>query len=484
MKFSFRKTVSLFTAFVLCLSLSACGNSQTTSEYWLEEEIIVSGSNTTQDSDDQTTSDTQSGNSQTASSNQPSGNGNSSELTWSQIKAQMPSALKNTTVTMWCWNDLSDRPGAKDVIQKFTQETGIKVNFVRQSGSTSEYGTKVAAAVASNTAPDIVRLRGHEMGLLNSLQPISNIKYDFTDKAWDSRVLNFYSFGGKTYAVNLQNTLYQQPYMLIYNKNLIGKFDLEDPYTLWKQGKWTIQKFEEILKTFTEEAGDDYTAWTSYQFEDVATWYGQNLVIRKGDQFVNNTTNKNLIKGLQTYSNWREKGYITTVRFDRTNFENGKILFFTESPIGLRKSHYYFNDLKKAGAVAAVPNPTVEGGLRKDTTLIGEFEAYGFPKGAPNALGAAYFLRYFLDADNYNKNTFFTDKTVLDVYETLMKNPKIFQNSDYFLITEDNGSRGETIANRLANARANEIVTVLDQHSPIIDINVKADNAIAKNLGK
>ena len=136
---------------------------------------------------------------------------------------------------------------------------------MRQSGGTDEYATKVTAAVASNKAPDIVRLRGYEMGLINSLQPVENIKFDFNDKAWDSRVLNYYSFGGKRYAVNLQDTLYQQPYMLIYNKNLIGKYDLEDPYTLWKQGKWTITKFEEILKTFKEEARNDYTAWTSYQ---------------------------------------------------------------------------------------------------------------------------------------------------------------------------------------------------------------------------
>lgn len=482
MKHSFKKIVSLFTALVLCVSLSACGDSETVSEYWVEEEIIVSGSDTTQDGAGQTTSDTQSGNSQAASTTQ-SGNGNSSELTWAQIKAKMPSKLKNSTVTFWDWNEVSDRPGAADVIEKFTKETGIKVNFVRHS-AVDDYNTKITAAVAANKSPDIVRLSTYNMGVINSLQPISDTGYDFSDKAWDSRVLNYYTFGKNTYAVNLKNTLYQQPYMLIYNKNLISKYDLEDPYTLWKQGKWTIQKFEEILEGFTEEAGDDYTAWTSLQFIDVAYWYGQTLVTRNGDTFVNNTTNQKLIKALQTYSNWREKGYITSVRFDRTNFENGKVLFFTESPIGLRKSHFYFSNLKKTGALAAVPNPTVDGGLDKNTTLIAEFEAYGFPKGAPNAQGAAYFLRYFLDADNYDKNTFFNDKTILDVYETLMKNPKIFRSADYGLITEDNGTRGEVIANRLADARANQVVTVLDQHSSIIDINIKQANSIAKKLGQ
>lgn len=475
MKINFKKTVSLLTALALCFAFAGCNNSSTTStESWIEEDVVIKGS-TTQSSGSKNSTD---GN-QSAQTNN-----NGKALSWNEIKAQMPSALRGTTVTLWDWNNVSDRPGASDVIDKFTKETGIKVNFVRQSGGTDEYATKVTAAVASNKAPDIVRLRGYEMGLINSLQPVENIKFDFNDKAWDSRVLNYYSFGGKRYAVNLQDTLYQQPYMLIYNKNLIGKYDLEDPYTLWKQGKWTITKFEEILKTFKEEARNDYTAWTSYQFEDVANWYGQSLVMRNGDKFVNNTSNKNLVKGLQTYSNWVEKGYVTSVRFDRTNFENGKILFFTESPIGLRRTHYYFAELKKAGSLSAVPNPTVDGGLSKDTTMISEFEAYGFPKGAPNAVGAAYFLRYFLDANNYDKNTFFTDKTVLDVYETLMKNSKVFKNSDYYLITADNGTRGEAMAEKLAAARSNQIVTTLDGFSPVVNNNVKSVNSIVGHLGK
>lgn len=484
MKFNFKRTVSLLLTLALCFVFAGCGPSSTTSEYWVEEEVVVDDdTQPTSGNDDKTSPKGQSSKGQ-SSKGQSAQSGQLSSLSWAEIKAKMPSSLMGTTVTLWDWNNVSDRPGASDVIEKFTKETGIKVNFVRQSGGTNEYATKITAAVASNKAPDIIRLRGYEMGLINSLQPIENVKFDFNDKAWDSRVLNFYSFGGKHYAVNLQNTLYQQPYMLIYNKNLISKYDLEDPYTLWKQGKWTLAKFEEILKIFKEEAGSDYTAWTSYMFTDVAMWYGQTMVMRNGDSFVNNTSNNNLVKGLQTYSDWYEKGYITKVRFDRNSFENGKILFFTESPIGLRRTHFYFSELKKTGSLGAVPNPIVGDGLSKDTTIVGEFEAYGFPKGAPNAVAAAYFLRYFLDANNYDKNTFFTDKTILNVYESLMKNPKVFSNSDYFLITSDNGMRGEAMAEVLGVTRSNQIVTTLDKYSPIVNNNVNFVNAMVGHLGK
>ena len=83
----------------------------------------------------------------------------------------------------------------------------------------------------------------------------------------------------------------------------------------------------------------------------------------------------------------------------------------------------------------------------------------------------------------FDKNTFFTDKTVLNVYETLMNNAKVFSNSDYYLITSDNGVRGETMATKLASSRANQIVTVLDGYSPVVNINVNSINSMIKKLG-
>ena len=99
-------------------------------------------------------------------------------------------------------------------------------------------------------------------------------------------------------------------------------------------------------------------------------------------------------------------------------------------------------------------------------------------------MGAAYFLRFFLDADNYDKNTFFVDKTVLDVYQSEMSKEKFFKRSDFYLLTVDNGASGEAIANRLADAKANGIMSVIDQHAPIVDLNVKATNNMIKKLGK
>ena len=43
---------------------------------------------------------------------------------------------------------------------------------------------------------------------------------------------------------------------MIYNRNLINKYDLESPYQLLKENKWTLDKLNEMLRNISEENGD------------------------------------------------------------------------------------------------------------------------------------------------------------------------------------------------------------------------------------
>ena len=62
-----------------------------------------------------------------------------------------------------------------------------------------------------------------------------------------------YSYAGKYYAANLKNTFNQQPTAVVYRPSQIARYKLEDPYTLWKQGKWTYDKFKELCRAFKDE---------------------------------------------------------------------------------------------------------------------------------------------------------------------------------------------------------------------------------------
>lgn len=467
------RIASLVTAVLMIFAFVGCGKDNIPSE-----EVVYTSVISTVEGEDDASNNQESGTqtSSTQTSSTPSGNGGS--LTWEQVKAKIPSGSGGKTIKVYSWNEVTDVTSAKDVIAKFTKETGIKVEWT--VGTYDDYTTKVAAMVAAKTAPDVVRLKGLEMGIIKVLTPMEDLGYDFSDSAWDSRICKYYTLNGNTYAVNMKNTLLQQPRCLIYNTNLISKYDLEDPYTLWKKGKWNWNKFEEICKIFTEETDDTHLAWTSYRWSDAADTLGTSFIKRDGDTFTDNHTDANLIKGWQTMTTFVEKGYTNNVRFDRNNFENGKILFFTESPIGVRRTHYYFSSLKKSGALKIVPMPTVSGGTT--ATIMGEVEAYGVPEGAKNANLVPYFLRYYLDADNYDKNTFFANKAILEVYESMMSNDKIFVNDDVNLITEEVGLAGINLNARIINVKPAQVSSKIETESGYIKAAVKSANGIVKNL--
>lgn len=398
--------------------------------------------------------------------------------TWEEIKATIPADAAGKTIEVFTWNKVTDVTGAKDVVDQFEKETGIKVEWV--VGSYSDYSTKISARVASQDSPDMVRLMTINMGLLQVLQPLQNINYDFTDEAWDTRIMDYYTFDGKTYATNMRNTLLQQPRCLIYNKNLVSKYDLEDPYTLWKQGSWTWDKFEEICEIFKDETDDTYLPWTSYQWADAGDAYGAGMIKREGDRFVSNMDDPNLLKGWQKMCQLREDGITNNIRFDINNFENGKILFFTESLISVRRTHFYWSTLKPQGALGAVPLPTIEGGTT--ATVWSEVEAYGIPEGAPNGDLVAYFLRYYLDSENYDKNTFFCDPTMLDVHEALMESEAMFTNYDVGLITEDVGTGGIHVNASVINAKPAQTKSKLDSYANLVEAAVKNANGILDKL--
>ncbi|MBO5200316.1 MAG: extracellular solute-binding protein [Clostridia bacterium] len=416
--------------------------------------------------------------SDTGSSGNNTGN-SANNAGWQEIKAKIPADAKGKTIEVFSWNDLTDVTGAVDVVEQFENETGIKIEWVK--GSYNEYSTKIAARVASQDSPDIVRLMRIDTGLIRVLEPLQNIDFDFTDEAWDTRIMDFYTFDGKTYGTNMRNTLLQQPRALLYNKNLINRFDLEDPYSLWKQGNWNWEKFEEICKTFKEEVDDDtYLPWTSYQWADAGDAYGSAMIKREGDRFVSNMSDPNLLKGWQKMCQLREDGITNNIRFDINNFENGKILFFTESLISVRRTHFYWKSLKAQGALAAVPFPTIDGGT--NATVWSEVEAYAIPQGAPCGSLAPFFLRYYLDSENYDKNTFFCDPTMLDVHEALMKAENMYVNYDCGLITDDIGKGGIHINASIINAKPANASTKLNEYSNLVDAAVKSTNDVLDKL--
>lgn len=403
-------------------------------------------------------------------------------LSWDEIKAQIPEELKGTTVTVYNWNPANYATGSVLAIQKFEEETGIKVNWV--TGSYDTYATDIAAMVTAGEAPDIVRLRDTDFSMLKLLTPLDEINYDFSDQAWNQDLMYEYQVNGKQYAVALDNTPYVNPLVMFYNRSLIAKYNLEDPYDLWKKGEWTWDKCMEICETFLDQAGTNFNGLALYRGSDYACSLGASFFSYDPEtsQYVSHMSDTSLVKGWQFVANNVNKGLIMEDVYQTTFMEKNLLLFCNVGSIGARASHNYFVDLKESGALGTVPIPKVDG---QDTyyQYLTELEAYGIPQGAKNAEAAAYFLRYYLDAEHYDMNGFYCDDQAAEVVNWCMQQ-EFVTNVHRVIYKEQYGTSEVEIGYSLMTSELAQVKTHLDTISPIIDSVVKTGNEVLSKLSK
>jgi len=94
-------------------------------------------------------------------------------------------------------------------------------------------------------------------GLLNGIKELTYI--DFGKKYWDSHLTSQLTILNRKYfAVSaFDTTFYDYSYVLVFNKQLIQNYGLENPFELVESGKWTYDKFAEMAKTGTVDLNGD-----------------------------------------------------------------------------------------------------------------------------------------------------------------------------------------------------------------------------------
>lgn len=401
---------------------------------------------------------------------------------WEEVLANIPDELRGTTITVYNWNPITEYPGGATAIKKFTELTGIEV--VWQTESFETYLSKLSSMVASGKdVPDVARLRSPLVSNFISMQPLSVTGFDFSDGAWDQWAMDEYTVNGNTYGVTLADTHLASPGMLLYNKSLIAKYDLEDPYKLWKNGQWTYDKFVQVMKDFKAETNADYVC--SYNdYSELTSMFGvTGPITYDGTKYVSMLKDSNFVNATQKIVDLKNTDYLLT-RWAPEEFDSGKILFWAGSAVYARRQNAYFENLKSAGSMQAVPFPTVEG--EKENVMFRELEAYGIPKGAQNAAAVPYFLRFFLDRTNYDLTSFFCSKQALEVYDHCMsvesKQWTTLYGKEYKFY--DNTNEPDEFTQQLRNATGAQVLSVLDSTASVIDQRVKRYNEQLDLLGK
>lgn len=459
--------ISLCMVLCVMMSFAACGEQKTVStddDFFKDSVNTISGN---QGQDDE--QDISSGN------NESVGGGK----TWEQVLESMPNDLRGTSITVYNWNPISEYTGGTSVIKKFEQATGISVNWQTENFDT--YLSKLASLVAAGNSPDVVRMRTPLPAGTISMQPVSVAEFDFSDAAWDSWVSDIYTVNGKSYAVNLKNTNLSSPNMLLYNKSLISKYDLEDPYTLWKNGKWTYDKFVQICKDYMAESKAD-SACTYEDWSEFSYWFGVSGPVKfDGKIYSSAVGDSEFISATQKIADMKNTDRIIC-SWNHDDFNGGKLLFFNGSAVLARRLNSYFTTLKSNGQLLAVPGPTVSG--KEEYQLFSEVEAYGIPKGSKNPKAVPYFLRYFLDGNNYDLSSFFCSEQALEVYNYCMKTSNRMWTTLYREQHSFYGDKpADTFITKLLDSTSSQVSSILNSTASDIDARVKRYNQELQSLG-
>ncbi len=337
---------------------------------------------------------------------------------WNKVLQSMPKKLRGTKVVMYNWNPASEYTGAPEVIERFTKQTGIKVDW--QTITHDNYFTKLPALIASGeNIPDMVRTRGPQPSFMQNLQPIANTGYDFSDEAWDQKLMELYTYGDNTFATSLQNTHIGCVNLMFFNQSIVDKYDLEDPYKLWKAGKWDWDKYIEMCREYVELSGNAAGSSGEGHFSYYTSFFGlQGAIAYNGKKFYNAMKEKNFLEVHQKLGDLYNKEKLFAFGGQET-FNDGNVLFSIGSAVHLRRKNSYFGNLKNANTLMAVPFPEING-QKTYYQGLGEAEAYGIAEGASNPEAVPYFLRFFLDGSNYELSNYFGNKQNLEVYNWCM----------------------------------------------------------------
>lgn len=132
----------------------------------------------------------------------------------------------------------------------------IKIKEEKVAGDNLVSMTKKLVTAGDNTY-DVISNRNSEVGglvtggYLTDMKQIDTIHFD--QPWWDRIVVDGSTLDGKLYFASSDISLFafEATWVMYFNESLFSKYDLEFPYQLVKDGKWTLDALYQIVKDGT-----------------------------------------------------------------------------------------------------------------------------------------------------------------------------------------------------------------------------------------
>ena len=320
-----KRIFALVLATLMLLFTCGCGMGQTASEYTVfegNEEAEAEGEQSDAVSEDGTATGGNTGGSASTGGKKPNtkpttGSSSAVGKDGKQVKLANPIYVANGSEQMDQNLDFGGKTfrmaKRDDPIYKTARFSRLVAAFEKKFNCEIEehtlefnnYAISLASAKASENPYDIIFCHGSRFpeiplaGLVADLSPyLTTADYDTGNGGIDIAKSSYFAMGKNLYGVvGGEDAVY--PDVIFYNKALYQKSGLEDPYELYKQGKWTWSKFREQGKKVTDASKGVY--YGDWQFIRQGTVHslGMPIMTWKNNKVVNNLKETRVIKGYQ-----------------------------------------------------------------------------------------------------------------------------------------------------------------------------------------
>lgn len=141
------------------------------------------------------------------------------------------------------------------IFGEFEEATGAKIEIVKPLDLVVEVTAGIGPHIGSK-GTDYVNL---DINILRPVSDVLDLNEDIYKGKLNEGVVEAYSINDTVYGFGANNLTGASGPMLtiVYNKDLFEEKGLEDPYELYKAGRWSFEEFEKACKALTYDSDDD-----------------------------------------------------------------------------------------------------------------------------------------------------------------------------------------------------------------------------------
>lgn len=220
---------------------------------------------------------------------------------------------------------------------------------------------------------------------------------DWESPIWSSvKPLNDpYVIGGKHY---MMACYAEEEWVVFYNKSIVSENGYDDPWELYKNGKWTMSRFTSMLEDYVDEKNERYGLKGLFNVYPLTLVSGKTPVSIENGRFVNNLSDPNFDRAMNYQYELYRKGlmsdFISEVDAGTSQenyFADGKALFYISYSSE-------FSSMGDSSNVGVVPIPKDDKADKYYHNA--DIECYSLCKKADNPEGAVRLMECLIAAYN------------------------------------------------------------------------------------